>query len=76
MPLYFFDIRHDALHVVEVGTDLPNKDVAWEEATRTAGDSIKDIDGKLKPGHDWSMQVYDEFRNPLWEIHVKAKKNV
>jgi hypothetical protein len=31
-----------------------------------AGQVLQSIDGKLKPGHDWCMEVTDEFRNPLF----------
>jgi hypothetical protein len=47
---------------------------AWQEATRMAGDIIKDIDGKLRPGHDWKLEVEDEFKNVLWALHVKAEQ--
>lgn len=74
MPLYYFNVYHDQHYLDDVGTELPDKHAAWAEATRMAGDSIKDIDGKLRPGHDWKLEITDEFRNPLWELHVKAQK--
>nr|WP_202966308.1 hypothetical protein [Treponema endosymbiont of Eucomonympha sp.] len=57
-----------------MGEELPDQDAAWVEATRTAGEMIKNLDGKLKPGRDWRMEVTDEFQNPLWEIRVNAEK--
>lgn len=51
-----------------------HQQAAWEEATRTAGELIRDVDGRLKPGHDWRMEITDEFSNPLWETHVRAEK--
>jgi hypothetical protein len=39
-----------------------------------AGQTLQDIDGKLKPGHDWRMEVTDEFRNQLFILHISAKK--
>ncbi|WP_024576554.1 MULTISPECIES: hypothetical protein [unclassified Afipia] len=74
MPRYFFNIFHDRTHIDPVGEELPDKHAAWAEATRAAGTIIRDIDGGLRPGHDWRMEVTDEFQNPLWEIHVKAEK--
>jgi hypothetical protein len=74
MPRYFFNIFHDHTHIDSVGEELPDKHAAWAEATRAAGAIIRDIDGKLRPGHDWRMEVTDEFQNPLWELHVKAEK--
>jgi hypothetical protein len=74
MPRYYFNIFHEHAHNDYEGEELPDKNAAWEEATRATGEIIKDLDGKLKPGHDWRMQVTDEFKNPIWEIHVKAEK--
>lgn len=74
MPLYFFNVYHDRDYPDEEGTELPNVDAAWKEATKIAGESIKDVDGKLRPGHDWRLEVTDEFRNPLWELHVRAQR--
>ena len=74
MPLYHFNIFHDAARLDREGTELPNVDAAWEKATTFAGEMIKGLDGALRPGHDWRMEVTDEFQNPLWELQVKAKK--
>jgi hypothetical protein len=35
---------------------------------------IQNIDGKLRPGHDWRLHVTDEFTNILYEIQVSARK--
>jgi hypothetical protein len=74
MALYHFNIHHDGtIHDLD-GMELPDKDSAWKEATKVAGEAISNIDGRLKPGHDWRMEVTDEFANPIWELHVKAEK--
>lgn len=39
-----------------------------------AGAIIQDVDGKLRPGHDWKMEVADEFANILFVLHVSAQK--
>jgi hypothetical protein len=74
MPRYHFHVYHDTNRTDFDGVELPDKNAAWEEATVAAGEMVKGLDGSLKPGHDWRMEVTDEFENPLWEIHVKAKK--
>jgi hypothetical protein len=45
-----------------------------KEATVTAGKIIQNIDGKLRPDHDWRMQVTDEFANTIYELQVSARK--
>jgi hypothetical protein len=73
MPRYFFNIHHDRLIEDADGLELDNKALAWEAATRSAGDHIKELAGQLRPGRDWRMEVTDEFANPIFEIRVKAE---
>jgi hypothetical protein len=73
MPLYFFNVHHEAAQHDEEGEDLPDKHAAWKEATVMAGQMLQNIDGRLKPGRDWRMEVTDEFRNPLFTILISAQ---
>jgi hypothetical protein len=57
-----------------VGEELPDQRAAWKEATVTAGQLLQSLDGKLQPDQDWRMEVTDEFANPLYVIHVSAKR--
>jgi hypothetical protein len=73
MPRYFFDVAHgDNLHEDRVGDELPDRHAAWNAATRYAGDALKDIDGKLKPGQIWQLEVRDEFANCLYRLEVRV----
>ena len=72
MPRYFFNVYHDRAELDEEGEELPDMQAAWREATMTAGQIIQDLDGKLRPGKDWRLEVTDEFANPLYVIHVSA----
>jgi hypothetical protein len=74
MPRYFFDVHHDRVQIDEQGEELPDQHAAWKVATMIAGQTLQDIDGRLKPGHDWRMDVTDEFRNTLFVLHITAKK--
>lgn len=74
MPRYFFNVYHDRPTLDRDGMELADKDEAWEKATAVAGRIIQGLDGKLRPGHDWRMEITDEFANPLWEIHVRAQR--
>jgi len=35
---------------------------------------LQGIDGKLQPGHDWRMEVTDEFDDPLHVLAISAEK--
>ena len=74
MPRYFFNIHHDTLQLDDEGEELLDKHATWKEATVTAGQILQSLDGKLKPGHDWKMEVTDEFRDPLFVLHISAQR--
>jgi len=74
MPRYFFHVYHDSNDVDDVGEELPDKHAAWQEATVTAGQILQGLDGRLKPGHDWRMEVTDEFQNRLYLLHISAEQ--
>uniref|UniRef100_Q07NX0 DUF6894 domain-containing protein n=1 Tax=Rhodopseudomonas palustris (strain BisA53) TaxID=316055 RepID=Q07NX0_RHOP5 len=73
MPKYFFNVRHEKHTPDFVGTELSDKHAAWENATRKCGEIIREIDGDLKPGREWQMEVTDEFANPIYVIHISAE---
>ena len=74
MPRYFFHITHERTEIDDVGEELRDKHAAWKEATVTAGQMLQGIDGKLKPGRDWRMEVTDEFQNTIYVLHIQAEK--
>jgi hypothetical protein len=74
MPRYYFDVHHERSDFDPVGEELPDRHAAWSEATVTAGRMLPSLDGKLRPGLDWQMEVTDEFANPLYVIHIIAKQ--
>jgi hypothetical protein len=74
MPLYFFDVYQDRAELDQEGEELPDKHAAWQEATITAGRILQNLDGKLRPQHDWRMEVRDEFKNRLYVLHINAEQ--
>jgi hypothetical protein len=74
MPRYFFHVYHDRPELDEEGEELPDAQAAWREATVTVGQIIQDLNGRLRPGRGWRMEVTDEFANRLYVIHVYAEK--
>jgi hypothetical protein len=74
MARYFFNIHGAASGPDQVGEELPNDDAAWHEATLIAGELFKDIDGKFRPGQEWSLEVTDERRKPIYSVHVRGKR--
>jgi hypothetical protein len=74
MARYFFTVHREGSDPDLVGEELPNDEAAWNEATLIAGELFKDIDGKFGPGQEWSLEVTDEGRNPLYFIRVSAEE--
>jgi hypothetical protein len=74
MARYYFNIHHEGSGPDIAGEELPDNEAAWHEATLIAGELFKDIVGKFKPGQEWSLEVTDERRNPLYFIRVSAEE--
>ena len=55
MARYFFHTFHDRAEIDHVGEELPDKHAAWREATRTAGQILQGINGRLEPDREWRM---------------------
>jgi hypothetical protein len=55
------------------GEELPNDEAAWREATLIASGLIKDSSG-FKPAQEWTLEVTDEDRNPIYRIRVNGEK--
>jgi len=75
MPRYFFHIQHRQRDPDETGMDLPDSDAAWKEATITAGKFLQDLDGTLKPGQEWRMEVTDEAGNLIWVLRLSPERH-
>ena len=74
MPRYFFNVIHGDEHFRdEIGEDLADNVSAWHEATASAGQSIRDLDGKLKPRTTWRMEVLNEAGQTIYTIEVTAR---
>jgi hypothetical protein len=74
MPRYFFNVHEGNTEPDNIGEELRDDATAWYEATIIAGELFKDIDGKFQPGQEWSLEVLDEQRHPLYFIVISARK--
>jgi len=60
MPRYFFNVAHQSNQRDDEGTELADDAAAWSEATRTCGEMIREMDGKMVADTPWIMEVSDE----------------
>lgn len=75
MPTYFFNVRHGSLAIDHEGTDLPDDSAAWQQATTACGEMIRDLDGALKAGPEWRMEVLDEKREVIYSLRFQGKSH-
>jgi len=74
MPLYFFNITHDGKpSAITEGLELADDKAAWEEATTTCGEVLRDLDGSLKPGDSWKMQVADSEGKMIYTLAFNSQ---
>ena len=64
MPRYYFNVHNVTPSIDHEGEELRDDEAAWRQATLTAGELFKDIDGKFRPNQGWSLEVTDERRKP------------
>ena len=74
MPRYFFHMHGVRASRDDRGEELKDDEAAWHEATLVAGEIFKDIDGKFRPGQEWSLEVTDDQQKLLYLIQINAKK--
>lgn len=67
------DLHNVAPNTDTDGEELPDDEAAWQEATTYAGALFKDIDGKFRPGQEWSFEVTDEAGKSIYKIQISAK---
>jgi hypothetical protein len=74
MPKYFFVVRHgDQTSHHSDGIEFPDIGAVQLEATKSAGEILRDLDYPIEAGSEWRMEVEDEARKPLFSLRVIAE---
>jgi hypothetical protein len=77
MSRYYFNIRYgDNLFDDDEGSAHATDEHAWEEATKASGEMLRDLDGKLRDGEEWRMEVTNEASEVVFVIRINAEKGV
>lgn len=74
MPRYFFNVGNMPPSLDTVGEELPDDEAAWVQATTFASDILKDVDGRLRPGQSWALNVTDQSGLCLFQIQISTSK--
>lgn len=72
MPRYFFHVSNGDTSQDDHGTELADPHAAWDEATTTFGEMLRDVDGSFQMGRRWVMKVEDESGRVLFTIKIEA----
>jgi hypothetical protein len=74
MPLYYFRIRNGLFSDASgQDTELADDEKAWEELTRVCRDLVGSITRNLKQDSEWSMELLDESKKPVFRITLVAE---
>jgi uncharacterized protein DUF6894 len=74
MPLYYFSTTHGQVTNDHLeGLELPDDEAAWREATTSCGEMIRDLDGDLKAGPEWRMEVKRESGEVVYRLRFSAE---
>jgi hypothetical protein len=76
MPMFFFQVLSTDQHIDPEGSDLPDLEAAWRTATKSAGELLRELDGNLKPGEEWRLNVTDESGNAVFDIRIDSVAHV
>jgi hypothetical protein len=70
MPLFRFTTKYGSELFEGDDMELATLRDAWKEATRAAGEILKDIDGSLEPEREWRMDVTNEQGQALFSLRL------
>jgi len=74
MQKYFFHtVANGVATHDEDGTALPDEAAAWHEASSAFGEMIKEVDGEMQIGSEWTMQVESES-GPVFVITLTSSR--
>jgi hypothetical protein len=79
MPLYFFNFissrKPQPRPFKNDGLELVDTDAAWEEATTACGEKLRELDGSLRPGDGWKMEVTDADGKAIFALKFTTESS-
>ena len=79
MPLYFFNfsspLTSGSRPFKNEGLELADNAAAWEEATTACGEKLRELDGSLRPGDGWKMEVTDANGKAIFALRFTTESS-
>jgi hypothetical protein len=73
MPIFHFVVANGRNTAVRnEGPELLDREAAWAEATTASGELLRELDGKLRPGDQWSMRVQDASGADIYLLEFRT----
>ena len=73
MPRFFFHVHDDVETIDREGTELPGITEARNEAIVTAGEMLRDLDGRFWNSREWRIWVTDEAGQTVCALRFSAE---
>ena len=75
MPRYYFHVHCAGTEpsVDAEGIEMADETAAWDEAISTCGQMIHDIDGAMRAGTVWRMDVTDDAGHSVIRLFFRAE---
>jgi hypothetical protein len=73
--VYFFRVFTDGIERNATdGIAFASKEEAWEEASTSSGEILREMDGKMHVGLDWRMDVTNVAGDVLFRLSFKTEE--
>lgn len=73
--VYFFRVFTDGIERnATEGIAFASKEEAWQEASTSSGEILREMDGKMHIGLDWRMDVTNAAGELLYRLSFKTEE--
>jgi hypothetical protein len=74
MSQYFFRISHGRYSgASDQGSEFESREAAWAEMTQVCANLVSGISRSLKQNAEWTMELLDESKKPVFRIRLVAE---
>ena len=74
MSQYFFRISHGRYSgASDQGSEFESREAAWDEMTKVCANLVGGISRSLKQNAEWTMELLDESKKPVFKIRLVAE---
>ncbi len=73
--VYFFRVFTDGIERNRTeGISFASREEAWQEASTSSGEILREMDGRMHIGLDWRMDVTNSAGDLIYRLSFKTEK--